>query len=88
MSLFVDTSVWSLVLRREVLGPTQEGRRLNGCVEIGESVSWDGVVPQEVFGVARSPKLLNRNWARPAGAVRKVALNGSAVLLSLSAVAA
>ena len=38
--------------------------------------------------MARSPKLVKRNGARPAGAVRKVALNGSAALLSLSAVTA
>jgi len=38
-----------------------------------------------VFGVARSPKLVNRNGARPNGAVVNVAVNGCA-LLSLSAV--
>jgi hypothetical protein len=35
-----------------------------------------------VFGVARSPKLVNRNGARPRGAVVKVAVNGSAPSLS------
>ena len=39
-----------------------------------------------MFGVARSPKLVKRNAARPFGAVRKTALNGSAALPSLSAV--
>jgi len=43
---------------------------------------------QLVFGVARSPKLVKRNAVRPCGAVRKVALNESAALLSLSAVTA
>jgi hypothetical protein len=38
-----------------------------------------------VFGVARSPKLVNRNGARSRGAVVNVAANGRA-LLSLSAV--
>ena len=40
------------------------------------------------FGAARSPKLVNRNAARPAGAVVNVALNGSAAFASLSAVTA
>jgi hypothetical protein len=40
-----------------------------------------------VFGVARSPKLVNRNGARPAGAVLNEAANGGK-LLSLSAVTA
>ena len=39
-----------------------------------------------MFGVARSPKLVKRNGARPQGAVRKVAVKGCAALLSLSAV--
>ncbi len=36
--------------------------------------------------MARSPKLVKRNAARPCGAVRKVVVNGSAALVSLSAV--
>jgi hypothetical protein len=43
---------------------------------------------QAGFGVARSPKLVNRKAARPCGAVVNVALNGSAALASLSAVTA
>ena len=41
-----------------------------------------------MFGVARSPKLVNRNAARPSGAVLNIALNGSAPFPSLSAVTA
>ena len=41
-----------------------------------------------MLGVARSPKLVKRNAARPVGAVRNVALNGSVALPSLSAVTA
>jgi len=40
-----------------------------------------------VLGVARSPKLVNRNSARPAGSVLNVPVNGSEEL-SLSAVIA
>ena len=43
---------------------------------------------QRPLGAVRSPKLVNRKAARPSGAVRKVALNGSAAFLSLSAVTA
>ncbi len=39
-------------------------------------------------GMPRSPKLVNRNVARPAGAVRTVDVNGSARFPSLSAVTA
>ena len=49
MELFIDTSVWSLALRRD--GPTGEPavRRLRDALEAGEGVFTTGLVLQELL---------------------------------------
>lgn len=56
MDLFVDTSVWSLALRRDVtsLEPTVE--RLRQALETGEGVFTTGLVLQELLQGFHGPK--------------------------------
>lgn len=54
MKLFVDTSVWSLALRRDAsAGP--EVRRLRDALNDGESISTTGLVLQELLQGIRGP---------------------------------
>ena len=56
MTLFVDTSVWSLALRRD---STPEGRavvRLRGALTHGEPIHTTGVVLQELLQGYRGPR--------------------------------
>lgn len=49
MSLFVDTSVWSLLLRRDQPGDVPEVRALRRALESGERVVTTGLVLQELL---------------------------------------
>ncbi len=56
MNLFVDTSVWSLALRRDapVVDPTVE--RLRIALQTGEAIFTTGLVLQELLQGLRGPK--------------------------------
>ena len=55
MKLFVDTSVWSLALRRNAsAGP--EVQRLRDALIDGESIATTGLVLQEILQGLRGPK--------------------------------
>ena len=56
MDLFVDTSVWSLALRRDAgtVGPAVE--RLRAALEVGEGIFTTGLVLQELLQGFRGPK--------------------------------
>lgn len=56
MNLFVDTSVWSLALRRDRPRDTLEVRRLRAALEGGELVVTTGHVIQELLQGFRGPK--------------------------------
>ncbi len=49
MNLFVDTSVWSLALRRDSGDDVREVRFLRAAIDRGESVFTTGLVIQEVL---------------------------------------
>ena len=49
MSLFVDTSVWSLAFRRDSPAGVPEVRRLRDALTDGESVHANGLVLQELL---------------------------------------
>ena len=55
MKLFVDTSVWSLALRRDASGGP-EVQRLRDALIDGESISTTGLVLQELLQGIRGPK--------------------------------
>jgi hypothetical protein len=56
LSLFVDTSVWSLALRRDVVERGAEVERLAGALVAGEAVFTTGLVLQELLQGFRGPK--------------------------------
>lgn len=56
MSLFVDTSVWSLALRRDSLSSSTEVRTLVQAIEIGETILTTGLVLQELLQGFSGPK--------------------------------
>ena len=56
MSLFVDTSIWSLALRRDAPGPSREVRALIGAIESGETLLTTGLVLQELLQGFAGPK--------------------------------
>lgn len=56
MNLFVDTSVWSLALRRDVPAPRPEVAFLGDALEAGESIFTTGLVLQELLQGFRGPK--------------------------------
>ena len=56
MSLFVDTSVWSLVLRRDTVGGAPEASRLREALTSQEAVYTTGLVLQELLQGFRGPK--------------------------------
>ncbi len=60
MSLFVDTSVWSLALRRDSSGDVPEVSRLQAALAGGEQVHATGVVLQELLQGFRAPRAANR----------------------------
>jgi predicted nucleic acid-binding protein len=56
LSLFVDTSVWSLALRRDSLSSTAEVRALVRAIETGETILTAGLVLQELLQGFSGPK--------------------------------
>lgn len=56
MTLFVDTSVWSLALRRDAPAPTNEVRTLVRAIETGEALYTTGLVLQELLQGFSGPK--------------------------------
>lgn len=56
MSLFVDTSVWSLALRRDAPAPVAEVGALIQAIENGETIVTTGLVLQELLQGFSGPK--------------------------------
>lgn len=56
MSLFVDTSVWSLALRRDTPSATPEMRELSRALSAGDTVVTTGLVLQELLQGFSGPK--------------------------------
>lgn len=69
MSLFVDTSVWSLALRRDAPAATGEVRALVRAIEADETLITTGLVLQELLQGFAGPRdrarLLDRFSALP-----------------------
>ncbi len=60
MNLLVDTSVWSLALRRDRAAGAPEVDRLADALSSGESVVATGLILQELLQGFRSPKARER----------------------------
>jgi predicted nucleic acid-binding protein len=60
MSLFVDTSVWSLALRRDLPAREPEVRMLIQALERGDTVLTTGLVLQELLQGFTGPKSRDR----------------------------
>ena len=56
MTLFVDTSVWSLALRRDTMPKGPEVQRLREALSGGESIYTTGIVLQELLQGFQGPK--------------------------------
>jgi predicted nucleic acid-binding protein len=56
VDLFIDTSVWSLALRREARSDDPAVERLRDALETGEGVFTTGLVLQELLQGFRGPK--------------------------------
>ena len=56
MSLFVDTSVWSLALRRDTPGGSAEVKALAQALERGDPIVTTGIVLQELLQGFSGPK--------------------------------
>lgn len=56
MTLFVDTSVWSLAFRRDAPALTQEVRELIRAIEAGEELVTTGLVLQELLQGFSGPR--------------------------------
>jgi len=54
MSLIVDTSVWSLVLRRGVTPDCPQAKKLESAIRQGQSIQLLGVILQEILQGIRS----------------------------------
>jgi predicted nucleic acid-binding protein len=69
LSLFVDTSVWSLFLRRDKPSPTREVRALARALEASDAIYTTGLVLQELLQGFSGPKarqaILDRFVALP-----------------------
>jgi predicted nucleic acid-binding protein len=69
LSLFVDTSVWSLAFRRDVPPGSAEVRVLTHALQSGETVVMTGLVLQELLQGFAGPKqrkaILDRFAAQP-----------------------
>lgn len=60
MTLFVDTSVWSLALRRDRPAPNAVVSALGRALEQGEPVTTTGLVLQELLQGFRGPRARER----------------------------
>ena len=56
MSLFIDTSVWSLAFRRDLPAPTAQARELVRAIEAGEPLFTTGLVLQELLQGFSGPR--------------------------------
>jgi predicted nucleic acid-binding protein len=56
LSLFVDTSVWSLALRRDAPAATLEARELARALDAGDTVVTTGLVLQELLQGFSGPR--------------------------------
>ena len=56
MSLFVDTSVWSLALRRDAVSSTVEVMTLRQALEAGDMIVTTGLVLQELLQGFAGPR--------------------------------
>ncbi len=56
MNLFVDTSVWSLAMRRDETSDERSVRRLRDALDGGDGVFTTGLVLQELLQGFRGPK--------------------------------
>jgi predicted nucleic acid-binding protein len=56
LSLFVDTSVWSLAFRRDMPSPASERRELVRAIEAGEELVTTGLVLQELLQGFSGPR--------------------------------
>ena len=56
MSLFVDTSVWSLALRRDAPSQAAQVQALVRAIEVGETLLTTGLVLQELLQGFSGPK--------------------------------
>jgi predicted nucleic acid-binding protein len=69
LSLFVDTSVWSLALRRNSPSAVAEVQALTRAIEAGETIVTTGLVLQEILqgflGPKASAEILDRFSAVP-----------------------
>lgn len=60
MRILVDTSVWSLALRRQSPTENTEAVLLKTLIERGEDISLLGVILQEILQSVKNPKDFNR----------------------------
>jgi predicted nucleic acid-binding protein len=60
MTLFVDTSVWSLALRRDAARPTPEVQALHHALEAGQEIATTGLVLQELLQGFSGPRARER----------------------------
>ena len=60
MSLFVDTSVWSLAFRRDAPSAASEVRELVRAIEAGEALLTTGLVLQELLQGFSGPRARER----------------------------
>ncbi len=60
MNVFVDTSVWSLAFRRSSSPQEPSVRRLEACLERGDTVVTTGIVLQELLQGVRGPVQASR----------------------------
>jgi predicted nucleic acid-binding protein len=56
LSIFVDTSVWSLALRRDAPSPAKEVRALIQAIEAGDTILTTGLVLQELLQGFSGPR--------------------------------
>ncbi len=56
MTLFVDTSVWSLAFRRDAVSDASEVRALRRALEVGEIVVTTGLILQELLQGFAGPR--------------------------------
>ncbi|HEY1797635.1 MAG TPA: PIN domain-containing protein [Stellaceae bacterium] len=56
MTLFVDTSVWSLALRRDAVSASGEVRELTRAIQAGEMLVTTGLVLQELLQGFSGPR--------------------------------
>jgi predicted nucleic acid-binding protein len=56
LSIFVDTSIWSLALRRDVPASAKEVRALTQTIQAGETIVTTGLVLQKLLQGFSGPR--------------------------------